>query len=235
MIGLGRQHERLDVPDSRLCPGLFADFYRFESPARLPAPGPRPLICYWGGALRPGDYEKRRLTTPEPVVAAVRTALPTEPPSFDLLVFSLPPVTPRMHESLRLDLRYALAEEILPQTPNPQPSALGYVGFSSGAAVALLLALDVPSSRAVATLGAAGVTELLLDAPRSALARLKLRSFSNADDPIASDTHSFRNALEARGLSLSLHVGAGGHEWDEYAENGSVRQAFSWILDAIFD
>jgi predicted esterase len=219
---------RVHVPRSVLFPGLFADFYRYGPEAKAP-----PLVCYWGGALWPSEYEARRGTNPDGLIRVVKESLPARGLSFDLVIFSAPPVDSRSFDQLRSDLRHAFIGEVLTLTPNPAPRVIGYVGYSAGAAIALSLALDLPASRRVATLGGADLTGLLVGAPRPALERLSFLSFVNDDDPIASDTWSLQNALQARGLPVAVKTGPGTHDFDQYEANGSVRFAFRWVIEGV--
>jgi hypothetical protein len=225
--------QRIDVDRSVLGPDLFAEYYRYGR--RVGRTARPPLVCCWGGALYAGQYEERRAGTPAHLIAELQQMwVAASMPDLDVLLLPTPVIEPRSRAQLRIDLLHAFVHEFLPRTSNPEPSAFGFLGYSAGACVATCLALDFTTSRAVATVGGAGMAETLLDAERPIAAGLRFAAFINSDDPLADETSAFQDALADRGHSLFLQRGNGGHEIDDYLDNGLLRAAATWTREALF-
>jgi hypothetical protein len=218
------EHVRIQVPGSVLAPGLFADFYRFSRAAATP------LACYWGGAISRREYEARRHRFPVRLVSEWEAAAQGGWPPPDLLIVSMPSASSRSRVRLRADVVTAFYDELLARSPNRHPRSIGYIGYSAGAWVATCLGLDIPASLAVATVGGVGMAEALVGVSRPALARVRFSSSIHTNDPVASETHVFQNALEARGIRLPIQVGSGGHDFDDYAASRLVRGAFAAVM-----
>jgi hypothetical protein len=218
-------HSQVVVANAALSPRLFADFYSYGR-----AEAPAPLICYWSGAISEQEYERRRQTHPSVLLnqfekADHRAALP------DLLVFSVPPIAPCDRTELVGRLVRTFSLEVLPATPNPRPTAIGYVGYSVGAFLATALALERGDSRAVATLGGVGMASAVADSPLSLHRRLHLASFVNDDDPCRDETRDFVEVARSIGARLMVDRRRGGHDLIDYVENGSVRSAFAFATE----
>jgi hypothetical protein len=226
-VGLAIEHVRLEIADSALASHLFADFFRIGH-----ATVPPPVVCAWTGALSPDEYEARRERDLGAVTATLDRMLGAWTHPADVLIISSPNPTTRSRVQLRADLM-AFTVQLLAASPNPHPPALGYLGHSVGAWIAVGLALDLPFSRAVATLGGAEMADALVGARPDVLRRICFAGFVNHDDPLAGETYTFRNALAAHGLSLPLHCGPGGHEWADYLANGLTKQAFCYVLQQL--
>jgi hypothetical protein len=224
-------HERLEVPAVRDGCDLFGHFYRVGERAEEV-----PLLCYWGGAISPTEYDARRRTEPMPVVVEFEAAIEGAPAvSVDLLILADPPIWAgeRNGAERRVATR-SLFHEILDRGPNPRPPVLGYIGNSAGAYHVTCLALDLPESRAVATIAGFGMSEALADTGSGPLNRqLDLISFVNVDDPAMTMADAFQAELGARGIVLPVQVGRGGHAYQDYVANGAVRTAFKWVLNRI--
>jgi hypothetical protein len=223
-VGLSIEHVRVEIADSVLASHTFADFFHLGHATVAP-----PLVCAWTGALAPGEYEVRRRRELGVVMAALQRAMDGRNYPVDVLVIASPDPTPRSRDQLREDLA-TFCHQLLAACPNPHPPAIGYLGHSAGAWVTVGLSLDLPASRAVATLGGAGMADALVGASPVALRRIRFASFINDDDPLAGESHVFHNALAARGFDLPLHFGPGSHEWDDYLANGLAQWAFRHVL-----
>lgn len=221
-------HRRIDVPKSALALNLFADYYRYgRRNGRAERP---PLVCCWGGALNVGQYEERRAARPARLLAEIAQILVDAPIwDVDVLFLPNPEIVPRSRPQLRRDLAHAFVDELLPRTLNPEPSALGFLGHSAGAYVVTCLALDLPASRAVAAVGGVGMTEALLETSDAIAANLQFAAFTNYDDPVADETSVFEAALGSRGRSLLVERGRGGHEIEDYLDNGLLVAAATWM------
>jgi hypothetical protein len=227
IVSLAIEHVRLEIADSPLASHLFADFFRLGR-----AQAPPPVVCAWTGALSPGEYEARRQRELGVVKATLERAVEGRHHPVDVLVISSPNPTTRSRAQLRNDLA-AFSAQLLAASPNPRPPTIGYLGHSAGAWITVGLSLDLPSSRAVATLGGAGMADALVGASHAALRRICFASFVNYDDPLLGETYAFRNALDARGFTLPLEFGPGGHEWTDYVANGLAHQAFRHVLEQL--
>jgi hypothetical protein len=225
------RHDRIDLHRSALTPDLFAHYYR-AAPFHEPH---APLVCYWGGAITAREYEDDRRHAPAAVLSEWLAASRAQPRPPDLLLLSVPDLPSSSSAALRHQLLRAFCAQLLPASPNPRPSATAFVGYSAGALLATCLALDLPSSRALATIGGVGMTVPLLDSPGVPLSRLAVRSFSNADDPCCDQTLEFVAAMNQRGVRVQQHRGAGGHDLADYVSNRSLRAAFAESIQRIVD
>lgn len=226
-------HRRIDIPQSALAPDLFADYYRYGRDAGRAERAP--LVCCWGGALYPGQYEERRARTPARVLAELEQIFVRAPVSdLDVLFLPNPVIESRNRAQLRADLKHAFVHEFLPRTLNPEPSVLGFLGHSAGGCVVTCLALDLPATRAVATLGGIGMAETVLDTARPIAKDLQFAAFINSEDPLADETVAFETALASRGRSLVVQRGRGGHDADDYIDSGLLRAAAMWMREVLF-
>ena len=224
-------HKKIVIPQSRFGPNIFADYYHYGEKE-----GPEvPLMAYLGGALSRKEYEQRLNSQPEPVVKELEKAMGEKQAGFslDLLVIPCPVFNPEPSENLRKEILQFFVFDLLPQTSNPRPHALGYVGFSFGAYLGACLAFDLPRSKALATLGGTGMATAAWDARDTAFEGKKFMSFGNADDPLAMENYKFLHALVARGLDMEVELGVGGHEFQDYVKNGFVKRAFAFVLEAL--
>ena len=219
------RHVRIDIDDSALAPRLFADFYLART-----HPAGRPILCFWGGAISAEEYERRRISTPDLIVRHWLGAAPDPASRPDLLVFSLPDVEPCTTLLLRSRLRRAFAE-VVAATPNPWTSAIGYVGHSAGACLAACLAFDFHRSRALATLGGVGMAGALADTVHPSMSRLAIASFANNGDPCRGHTIAFARSAAARRARIPVHTAPGGHDFLDYAANGSAGAAFAFVIE----
>jgi hypothetical protein len=227
------EHRRIDLPQSALAPHLFADYYRYgRRKGREDSP---PLICCWGGALDPSQYEERRTKGPDRLLREIAEVFAGPlTPDFDLLVLPNPVMEGRSRDQLRADIKCTFVEELLPSTGNPCPSALGFLGYSAGGCVITCLALDLPAACAVGTLGGVGMAEVLLDTGRPLSKKLQFAAFINAGDPLADEAFALRRALAGRGRTVEIRQGPGGHDIEDYLDTGLARSLGAWIRGALF-
>lgn len=219
------RHSRLVVPDASLSPRLFVDFYG----SLAAAPG-WPLVCFWGGAISPEEYERQRGTRPSHIALEFEKAGGSGAAP-DLLVFSVPLVDACDSAELERRLVQTFWLEVLPATRNERPRAIAYVGYSAGAYLAAVLALARPEGRAVAALGGVGMALAVVEARRTPLASVAFAAFANLGDPCADEALELRAALEERRAGLFLHRGRGGHDLADYVGNGSLRAAFAFARE----
>jgi pimeloyl-ACP methyl ester carboxylesterase len=224
----GLHHERIELRRTALAPRLFADYFRLGSPGSCP-----PLVCHWGGAISPEEYECNRRGLPGLVLQQWLAAVGDRGSAPDLLVFSVPDVGACSSTSLRARLLRAFNDELLAATRNPRPDAIAWLGYSAGAFLATCLALELPSSRSLATLGGVGMAIALLDTPERPLHDIEVAAFANDDDPCRDQTAELLAAFAQRGIAATTHGGRGGHDFGDYVANGSVQAAFRFLLEHV--
>lgn len=208
------------IPESRLGPDTFADLHV------PPDADPGNLLVYLGGAVSSREYSSRRGSPPDDVLAALAAPQRTSP----VLVLSYPPALPGRPEAAAEAFLGHFREELLPRLP-AAPERLCVVGYSLGAALAVLLA-RAEGARVVslATVGAVGAVEALVH-PGRALGPLSCPVLVawNTGDPCAPHSERFAAALEAAGVALGVARGEGGHAFREYVESGLVGAALRTV------
>ena len=78
-----------------------------------------------------------------------------------------------------------------------------------------------------------GLVEAADESERRLFAGKRYRSFANEDDPCRDHTIRFWEAMILRGIPVDVIERAGGHAFEDYVANGSVREAFAWLLDSL--
>lgn len=222
-----RSHRRLVFPrEGRPLPD-YANLYRLGDPA---APGP--LLLYVGGAITERQHAERFETEPLPILAEFDAALATAPlPRLDLVI-APSPVRRTDPESVLDEYEDFFHDELLPAIGGPAPTALAFLGYSFGAHLVTALALGDERSRALVTLGGAGIAQAARAAGKAVPTRLQVVLFHNAGDdlpPPASAVGAFDPALKP--WVMPPRPGSHGFQW--YASNGSVRDAFGLALDVL--
>ncbi len=145
---------KLLLPGASLGAETFADLH---IPAGAEAAD---LLIYLGGAVSSREYASRRESPPDDVLALLAGA----PRPVPALVLSYPPALPGRPEAAAEPFLGLFREELLPRLPAP-PERLSVVGYSLGAALAVLLArAEGARVVALATVGAVGAAEALAHA-----------------------------------------------------------------------
>jgi len=205
---------------------VFADFVR-EPRDRL---APAPLLVWLGGAIGPEEYERRRLSTPDAVLAEAETArCRCGSAPLDLLVLSNPPVLLEPEDRIDRVLRFFVGE-LLPRLPAPTSNAMGLVGNSFGAHLATALACRMPAVQALAIIAGVGLWSAIERSGGALPSRLAFRAFVNEDDFARTHAEELRRELADRGQHLDLVVRAGDHPFADYAANGAVVDALGFVL-----
>jgi pimeloyl-ACP methyl ester carboxylesterase len=220
------RHEKWIVEASAMGLRDFADRYRFG------VSGPAPAVHYTGGSISFQAHQERFHSEPVPIVTEFTRAWERAGrPTVDLIVSSAPPLgeAPRP-EPLESYLEY-VCDQLLPKL-GAAPTALGFLGYSLGGSFATYLAALNEEARALAVFGGAGFVEAAREA-RTVMARdLSTALFRNEDDPL----HDPRVACQQ--LPVGLHaramgLRAGGHPFGDYASNGTVSDAFAFVLERV--
>ena len=222
---------KLTVSNSVVGPDAFADFDRYPADRTEAAP----LVIWVGGAIPGETYERRRATEPVAILAEFEAArsLSSDPPC-DLLLLSSPPTLQDLET--RLDrFHHHLAFELFPLLPLPHPTALGLIGNSFGAHLATGFACRRPDARALATLAGVGLWDAVRQSGGELPAALALRCYANKDDLASGYARKLETELAARGRFLDLVARAGDHPFADYAANGSIREAFEFVLRSVHD
>jgi len=218
-------HLKLIADPSALGMRLFADWYRFGEPR-----GPVPIVHYIDGAISSQEYERRFETEPHAILAEFASAVSfIGLPCVDLIACSAPPIQPDRTSTAAADFADHLWSDLLPQTPNQSPEALAFVGYSFGGHLATYLALDSAEARALAILGAVGIREAARQTTSAHAKPLLTRVFTNHDDQAARGITAEMPQVAAL-LDCVPDGRPGRHDFRHYAENGSFRDAFQFVL-----
>lgn len=231
----GVLHQKLVFPRDRGRLPVFASHYRLGEPGT-----PGPALVYVGGAITTDTYRERMTQEPEPIRHELARALTEIPlPRLDVFVCPCPIDTRLPGEDTPAGpawLEHHWDQELAPVLA-AEPTALGLVGVSAGAALAVHLGV-VLEARAVAILAAVGVAEALRAPAMAALVTalvddgwdgLDLAAFTNQDDlapPPARLAAAAPRALRVQAMPQR----PGGHPFADYAANGSVAAAFRFVL-----
>lgn len=208
----------------------FANLFRYGA-----VQGPAPLVVYVGGSIGKDEYEARRRTEPIFVVDEFEKALTSNPlPRVDLIICPCPIET--SEDGLDTFIEH-FDRELLPALGD-EPTAVGCAALSAGAGYAVHLAI-VAEARALAIFGGAGTLEvakknrlLLEQMQRDGVRPPDIVLFHNVDDHLPKPQDFVRQLpppLRAKAAPLRLGV----HSFRDYAKNGSVADAFGFLLQRL--
>lgn len=220
---------KLRIPGSTVDPDAFADFYRFPADRTEPAP----LVIWAGGAISSEAYEARRDLEPTPVVDELERArerLGGAP--CDALLLSTPPTLQHFESSAELFRRF-LAFEVFPLLPPPHPTALGLVGNSFGAHLLTGFACRRGDALALASIAGVGLWTAIETCGGEPPPQLEICCFVNDLDFSGFFAYELVEELRMRGRSVQLVERSGDHPFADYAGNGSVADAFAFVLERI--
>lgn len=217
------------LPSASLGLEAFAYFTRFPADREVPAP----LVVWIGGAITPEEYERRRSSEPTAILEPFGEALERcGLPPCDLAILSSPPTLNA--EARRLARWFEFfGEELLPALPRPIPTLLGLVGNSFGAHLATGTACQRADVAALATIAGVGMAEAEEAANSELPERLAVRCFVNDLDFAAPYAAELAGRFNARGRRLEVIDRRGDHPFSDYAANGSVADAFSFVLEVL--
>jgi dienelactone hydrolase len=109
------------------------------------------------------------------------------------------------------------------------PKAIGFLGYSYGGYLATYLGARDVRARALAVFGGTGVLHAARAAGEVLSPDLTTRLFRNAEDAVP-DPDRYCAALPAEYHATVAAPLDGGHSFDTYARNGTVRAAFAFAL-----
>jgi len=207
---------KIQLPGSILGPSTFADF------DAAPEPSGVDLLVYVGGAISPSEYLARRETS----TSALLTPLRPDGTRHSALVLPCSPALPGRPEDAWEVFLDHFHHEVLPALPL-RPERMAVIGFSLGAALAVLLArAEGARVVALAAVGAVGAAEALADpGPELGPLACPVLLAWNTGDPCAPHSERFVAALEAAGVAHDVTRGEGGHGFRDYVGNGRMSSA----------
>lgn len=220
-------HHRLDFPRPGRAIGDYVNLYQV-GPPELPGP----LLLYVGGAITERQHAERHDTQPTPILEQLEVAFATAPlPRLDLVVAPAP--IGRTDPGAILDeYEDFFLDEVLPAVGGPAHTAFAFVGYSFGAHLVTGLALGQERSRALVTLGGAGIAQAARAAGRCLAADLTVAMFHNLGDELPPPAVAV-GAFDGRLKPWVMPARPGGHGFQSYAANGSVADAFGIALDVL--
>jgi pimeloyl-ACP methyl ester carboxylesterase len=215
---------KIPLPDSILGPNTFADF------EAAPGSSGADLLVYVGGAVSPSEYHARRESSP----TALLTLLRPDGARHSALALSYSPSLPGRPEAAWKAFLDHFHHEVLPALPI-RPDRLAVIGFSLGAALAVLLArADGPRVVRLATVGAVGAAEaFLLEVPLLGPLNCSVRVAWNTEDPCSPHSLRFAGALEAAGVRHDVDTTPGGHAFPDYVANGRLPAAVAFAAEGL--
>ena len=215
---------KIPLPDSILGPNTFADF------EAAPGSSGADLLVYVGGAVSPSEYLARRESSPSALLNLLR---PDEARHWALALPYSPALPGRPEDALKAFLDHVL-HEVLPALPI-RPDRMAVIGYSLGAALAVLLArADGPRVVRLATVGAVGAAEaFLLEVPLLGPLNCPVRVAWNTEDPCSPHSLRFAGALEAAGVRHDVDTTPGGHAFPDYVANGRLPAAVAFAAEGL--
>jgi hypothetical protein len=222
------EHIKLIARDTSLGPFIFGDFYRSGIRGEE-----SPLIIYVGGAISKDEYQLRISSEPTPVVNEFFAAVRSGSSCIDLLVLPFPP---EPDGTVHQELFSILLFDLLRQTPNPRPSRIACLGYSIGASFATYLTFSLPQVRALSVIGGYGMSEGANESRMVGNVKSrKYRAFWNADSSGYMENLFFLHLLTKYDAEMEIVTASGGHDFADYATNGSVRDAFEFVIECLND
>lgn len=193
--------------------------------------GTRSAAChYFGGSISTAVCDAHLSTEPLSLVDLFESARAgAGVDSVDLLVVPCPPIG-RAYPDFRSRIQAFVVDELHQRIPNPEPGHVAMLGNSAGAHIAAMLAFELERVRALATTGAVGLVEASDENELRLVAGRRYKSFANGDDPCSTYTHQFWESMILRGIAVDVIERAGGHAFEDCVANGSVREAFEWLI-----
>ncbi len=216
---------KIHVRRSALGSRLFADYYSAE--------GSGGLVVWFGGAVPRRVYEERRETEPTPVLDCWQAACVGAGIAADLLVVPSPTAPSRDLGFLRQAVRIHLVHELLPAAGVSLGTDVACAGLSFGALLATAVAIELPACCRVVTIGGVGMSEMAATAGPDLFARCRFLCLTNHGDPMQPQSFRFQAVAALRGAAVEVRLGAGGHDFSDYATNGSVEAGFRFLLEGL--
>jgi len=208
-------------------PLYYADVYSYGDSADAPC------IYYIGGAVTHKTYMTRAATEPVAIVKELESAIGRfgGPDALDLIITPCPMPRERKETWLGEYMDMFQFKLIGMALEHPMGRAV-FMGNSMGAYYATHMALNIESARGLISIAGVGMGEAA-ERDRQRLPGLKIKCYSNFGDSHASNTESFASLMDKHEVPHELARGIGGHEFEDYAANGFVADAFRFALQAL--
>jgi pimeloyl-ACP methyl ester carboxylesterase len=246
-------HKKLVLSESVFGPGAYGDSYVGGGEG---CESERPLVICIGGSISDKIYEDRRKTAPV-AVANEFAAVAGSRPAADLLVcpFPSPARTPQGNGAepedgpdgvprlsakawqSRMRERFAvhLVSELLHTREAALPSSLAFIGFSSGAYLAVGLALDLPRARGAAVFGGVGMAEAVAQSRQDSSRGKHFLALAGDEDPLSPHSKEFCNLLCRFAGQAEARTVRAGHSFHQYAACGAVRECVAFVLGLLLE
>ena len=232
------RHRKYIVEPSRLGGCLVGD--RWDP---VDADGDLPLVVLLGDAVGEKEYRvEHSAALLESVFGEFRLAARAVPGDASLLALPFPPrVAPRgtalrtvVSGSQGVGHLKRFAEALADEADvdfTTTPTAL--IGHGAGAFLATGLALTQPNIQALICIGGEAMEMAIGTHDRSAWEKLvgcPTLLISNDEDPQAEECRGFAERARAQGALVMEEHPAGGHDLQDYLDNGSLRDAFTFAM-----
>ena len=96
-----------------------------------------------------------------------------------------------------------------------------------------MLSFELPQVCALATIGGVGMSDAAAESEHKLWTAKQYLCFANTDDMIGANSRDFSRSMDERGIKVDVTERPGGHPFDDYAENCSVRHAFAFLLESM--
>lgn len=225
-IDLSRRKVRIRYEPFRE-PLYYADVYSYGETKNAAC------IYYIGGAVSHKTYMTRAATEPIAIANELRKALRDyeAPEALDLIITPCPMTRENKETWLDEYLQMFSTKLIGMALERPIGRAV-FIGNSMGAYYATHLAMALDEAKGLVSLAGVRMADAA-EPGRQKLSGLRIKCYSNFDDPHRHYTESFVSLMDKHRVPYELSRGAGGHEFEDYAANGSVADAFRFALSAL--
>jgi len=224
---LNHTHKKIVFHDAPWKPFFFVDLYRFGKETA----GHRPLVYYIGAAGDAKKYEERVKTQPELLrdqfIKATQT---TDHEGIDLIITPAPLTTPEQRETRLDDFLLFFLTALIPRSIGELPNAVGLVGNAYGSFFATYLAFRLEQCRALGLISGMGMIEAYEKSRSTRKQNPVITCYSNIDDEIRSWTDEFAELPKENGNDVSVVRRPGEKRFADYLSNGSVWDAFDFVL-----
>jgi len=208
---------------------LFADHYSFGA-----IDAQTPLLVYVGGAINESIYDLRRNSRPDGLAQTCLQAMNKESiESLEFLALSPPPNTGHRPMDGSEGFFQLFMFDLLPRLNNPRPTAIGFIGNSYGAHLATYVSMCLAPTKGLATIAGCGMADAIETSSRISLGRIAIKVFSNKDDGTSAEDAKLRTVLRGHGKEFGYAQGKGGHSFADYEANGSVSEAFRFVIKSL--
>jgi len=101
--------------------------------------------------------------------------------------------------------------------------------------LATYMSLCLAPAQGLATIAGCGMADALNQGSRTSLEHLDIRMFSNREDGSIEENERFKDALSGFSKDAEIVTREGGHAFSDYEANGSVAEAFRFVVDVLYN